>query len=120
MCWDGPNSRASEPQLFVPLVAIGKVAHHSGESPQVSGCVLERHCNGVGPETRSILASLPTLTSHVSCGNCPLELVLQFGSERFFPGVEKRYVPIDGRCRIVAVYTGCSGIPGGDSSARIQ
>ena len=49
--WDGPDARATAPQFLVPLVPLAKIAHHPRKALQFSAFVLERHRNGVGPES---------------------------------------------------------------------
>src|SRR5206468_400578 len=86
---DRADSRAAAPQLLIPIVPVGKVAHHSRKPPQLSAFILKRRRDGVGPETRSVLSQLPAFSSQMAFGGCPFELILQSCRERIFAGIEE-------------------------------
>ena len=77
---DRPDARAAAPQLFVSLVTIAEVAHHSGKALQISVLVFQRHGDDVGPESRPVLFHVPAFVADMAFAGGPLQFFLQLAA----------------------------------------
>src|SRR5580704_3115441 len=117
---DWTEALAAAPQLLIPLVTIAEIAHHSRKALQFSGRILERHRNGIRPESRPIFFDLPAFGAHMTFGCDPIELLLHFGRRTTFARIKKRYVLANRLIGLIAVNARRSRIPGGKTSPSIQ
>ena len=81
---------------------------------------LERHGDGIGPETGSVLPRLPAFRAHMAFESGPVELVFQRGVEHVVAGVKHGYVLLHCLVGLVPVNAGCSRIPRSDTSLDVQ